>query len=143
MQCISISVMLFSEVITDSRLVWLSAAALFGFFSLFEFSFICQWVSSTESADIFLRVILLKATQLMWWYALYNVVVQFGIGQKILPKTGDDGILQLMKALSCLSWIKNVSVSVPVQYLCGTFAEPFEVAKAFQARQSTDTAQLF
>ena len=54
MQCISISVMLISEVMNDSRLVWLSAAALFGFFSLFEFSFICQWVSSTESADIFL-----------------------------------------------------------------------------------------
>ena len=135
--------MLISEVMNDSRLVWLSAAALFGFFSLFEFSFICQWVSSTESADIFLWVVLLKATQLMWWYALYNVVVQFGIGQKLLPKTGDDGILQLMKTLSCLSWIKHVSLSVPVQYLCGTFAEPFEVAKAFQARQSTDTAQLF
>ena len=143
MQCISISVMLISEVMNDSRLVWLSAAALFGFSSLFEFSFICHWVSSTESADIFLWAVLLKATQLMWWYALYNVVVQFGIGQKILPKTGDDGILQLMETFSCLSWIKNVSLSVPVQYLCGTFAEPFEVAKAFRARQSTGTAQLF
>ena len=143
MQCISISVMLISEVMNDSRLVWLSAAALFGFLlfvwvffhlPMSLFNWICRYFSVgclTESHTTHVVICLIQCCSAVWHWS------------KNIAKNWWWWNFAAHETLSCLSWTKNMSLSVPVQYLCGTFAEPFHVAKAFQARQITDSAQLF